>query len=115
MKSIALLLTTVFFVASSCNKDIASNIPDCIKKEIKSNRSKNDWIVGSVEEYLFQGKLVYAFNPDNKIIADGSSIIKDGACNTICSVGGFGGPNVDFCNGDRFNQTAILKRTIWEK
>jgi len=115
MKSITLLPTTLFFVALSCNKDISSNIPDCIKNEIKANKLKKDWYVGSVEEYSFQGKLVYSFNPDNKIVVDGSSFIKDGACKTICSVGGFGGPNVDSCNGDRFNQTAIFKRTIWKK
>ena len=99
--------------AGCCKKDIASNTPGCIRKEISSH-DKN-WEVGSIDEYLFQNRTVYAFSPDGSIIADGSTAIKDNNCNTICTVGGFGGPNINLCNGENFFQSAILKRNIWKK
>jgi hypothetical protein len=104
-------IALIFF--ASCTKDIASNTPGCIRREIKSHGT--DWEIGSVDEYFFQNRLVYAFSPDGKIIADGSTIIKDENCNQICSVGGFGGPAVNLCNGENFFQAAELKRNIWKK
>lgn len=104
-------LTTIF---QSCSKEnIASNTPACIRQEIKSN--ENTWRIGSVDEYFFQNRLVYAFSPDDRIIADGATEIKDEFCNSLCSVGGYGVSNVNMCNGDDFYQTAILKRNIWKK
>ena len=72
-------------------------------------------MIGRVEEYQFQNKLVYAFQPDEKKIADGATTIKDSDCNTICHIGGFGGPSVNRCNGENFFQLAVLKRTVWKK
>jgi len=72
-------------------------------------------MIGRVEEYLFQGKLVYAFQPDETKIADGSTTVKDADCNILCHIGGFGGPSVNLCNGENFFQLAVLKRTIWKK
>ncbi len=109
--AVHLLLLTV-----SCSKTIiASGTPYCIKKYIEENKDKDNWYVGSVEEFRYQGKLVYAFNPDNKIIADGSTFIKTGECNSLCSVGGYGGPAINLCNGDNWFQQAELVRVIWEK
>jgi hypothetical protein len=71
--------------------------------------------VGQVDEFLFQNKLVYAFLPDGNIIADGSTVIKDANCTTLCNVGGFGGPQINQCNGENFYQQAVLQRTIWKK
>jgi hypothetical protein len=109
----SLLLAIALILFASCTKDIASNTPGCIRREIKSH-GKN-WKVGSVDEYLFQNRLVYAFNPDGNIIADGSTEIKDESCKTLCYVGGFGGPSVNQCNGENFFQAAVLKRNIWKK
>ena len=107
----SLLLIIAF---QSCNKEnIAENTPACIRQEIKSNENK--WMVGSVDEYFFQNKIVYAFSPDDKVIADGTIEIKDEFCNSLCIIGGFGGPNINMCNGDNFFQTAVLKRNIWKK
>jgi hypothetical protein len=101
---------------ASCHKDnIATNTPACIRNEITINRNDPNWMIGSVDEYFFQNRLVYAFSPDNKIIADGSTEIKDESCNTMCQVGGFGGPAVNLCNGENFFQNAALKRNIWKK
>jgi len=100
-------------ILSCTKKDIAPNTPSCIRNQIKWH-GKN-WNVASVDEYFFQNKLVYAFSPDGKIIADGSTEIKDENCNSICNVGGFGGPDVNLCNGENFFQNAIFKRNIWKK
>jgi hypothetical protein len=111
---LALLTAITFLVTfSSCSKDIAANTPACIRKAIKVH--DKDWTTGSVDEYFFQNKLVYAFAPDGRIIADGSTEIKDENCNQLCTVGGFGGPQINQCNGENFFQTAVFKRNIWKK
>lgn len=116
MKTISFFIFFLILAGTSCKKSgIVSDIPPCIYKEIADNKNNDDWSTGSVEEYLFQNKIVYAFNPDNTIIADGATIIKDSNCNVLCSVGGFGGPSVNMCNGENFFQVATIKRTIWIK
>ena len=111
LKFFLLPIAMIFFV--SCKKDIATDTPRCICKEI--NNSGNNWETGSVDEYLFQNRKVYTFSPDGNIIADGSIAIKDENCNQICSVGGFGGPAVNLCTGENFFQAAVLIRNIWTK
>jgi hypothetical protein len=117
MRSPALFILTGLILLGSCNKhfQIASGVPACISQEIKDNSKNPDWFIGSVEEYEFQGKLVYAFQPDTKRIKDGATTIKDDHCNTLCNVGGFGGPSVNLCNGDNFFKQSVLKRVIWKK
>lgn len=105
-----------FALITACKKiKFPEDIPVCIEKTIKANKNNADWATGSVEEYEFQGKLVYAFNPYNRRIADASTFIYTADCKTLCSVGGFGGPSVNLCNAENFFQKAILKRTIWKK
>jgi hypothetical protein len=106
-------LTTVL----SCQKGkiaIASNTPDCIRWQIEQIVADPNAIIGAVDEYSFQGKTVYAFEPDNKVIADGSTQVVDTDCKTLCSVGGFGGPSINLCNGENFYQKAVLIRNIWK-
>jgi len=108
----------MLLVMTACTKqkpDIASNTPECIQNEIEENFENSNWAIGSVEEYRFQFKTVYAFLPDEKIIADAATQIKDGECQLLCEVGGFGGPAVNLCNGDNFYQSATLVRVIWKK
>ena len=112
------VFSVLLLVATACTKnkpDIASNTPECIKNEIEENVENSNWAIGSVEEYRFQYKTVYAFLPDDKIIADASTQIKDSDCQLLCQVGGFGGPGVNMCNGDNFYQSATLVRVIWKK
>ena len=115
MKTVYLFIIASLLALSCKRPDIASNIPSCIYKEIAGNKGDPRWYTGDVKEYLFQGKTVYAFNPDTKIIADGATIIKDKNCNTLCSLGGFGGPKVNMCSGENFWEKAVLQRTIWVK
>jgi hypothetical protein len=110
-----LVLTSLLYF-SSCHKlDIASGTPSCIRNEIKDHKNDPQWMIGSVDEYLFRDKTVYAFSPDNNIIADGSTEVKDVSCNTLCHVGGFGGPSINICNGENFFQNAQLVKNIWKK
>ena len=112
---IAFGIVPLLLIGCKSSYGIAAGIPKCIYREINHNRNKDDWMTGRVEEYLFQNKMVYAFQPDERRIADGATIIKDQNCTTICHVGGFGGPSVNLCNGENFFQLAVLKRTIWKK
>ena len=116
MKTVLIFALIVLLIIIACRKsEIARDIPNCIYREIAVNKSIPDWEISSVEEYIFQNKIVYAFVPDGKIIADGSTSIKDANCNQLCSIGGYGGPSVNLCNGENFYQKAVLKRTIWKK
>ena len=108
----------LMLVTSACTKQkpaIASNTPECIQNEIEENYGNSNWAIGSVEEYRFQYKIVYAFLQDEKIIADAATQIRDSDCQLLCQVGGFGGPAVNQCNGDNFYQAATLVRAIWRK
>src|SRR5689334_20895447 len=116
MKLLSFILILIAATTLSCHHhDIAVNTPRCIYKEIASNSKNPEWMTGSVKEYEFQGKLVYSFDPDPTRIADGASIIKDAQCNTLCTVGGFAGPQHNQCLGGNFFKDAVYKRTIWEK
>lgn len=112
---IAFCILSILSISCKSSREIAAGTPRCIYNEIAHNQNNKDWMIGRVEEYQFQNKLVYAFQPDEKSIADGATTIKDADCNILCHVGGFGGPSVNLCNGENFFKTAVLKRTIWKK
>jgi len=116
MRLFPVIISCFLLIGTSChNPHIASGIPKCIYKEINQNAKSGDWIVGSVKEYEFQGKLVYAFEPDISKINDGATTVKDEDCNSICDVGGFAGQQNNKCNGGNFFKEAVYKRTIWVK
>jgi hypothetical protein len=106
-------LVAVIYVAAGCNG--SRNVPQCVQTIIDANKGNAKWEVGRVEEYEFQGKMVYAFQPDARIITDGATTILTANCDTLCHVGGFGGPAVNSCNGENFFEKSVLKRKIWEK
>src|SRR5258705_10122564 len=116
MKPVLILILSFLYTLTSChNPQIESGVPGCIYKEINQNSKDPEWMVGSVKEYQFLGKTVYAFEPDIRKIADGTTAIKDVYCNTLCNVGGFAGPANNQCIGGNFFKEAVYKRTIWEK
>lgn len=115
-KLLFIVLAAIAFASTSCKKSaVAPNVPECIKANIEANHNREDWYIGNVEEYLFQGKKVYAFNADPKVIADGDTKVLTNDCATLCSVGGFGGTAINLCNGLNFFQEAVLLRVIWDK
>jgi hypothetical protein len=117
MRSVYSCIIISLFVFTACKKsDIADGIPSCIHKEIAVNKIKSNWSISSVDEYLFQNKLVYVFIP-RPDLADDPFIIKDDNCNTVCIIAVYGHPfpPPTMCNGEIFFQAAVKKRTIWKK
>ena len=116
MKSFILLIVGTILLFSSChNPEIATGVPSCIYQDINQSNKDPNWMVGSVKEYQFQGRMVYAYEPDTKRIADGTTMIKDGDCRQICNIGGFAGQANNQCLGGNFFKEAVYKRTIWER
>ncbi len=71
-KFIATCLIFIAIISAGCKKhSVADGTPGCIRHKIESDRNK----IGSVEEYEFQGKVVYAFQPDGNVIADGATTV----------------------------------------
>ena len=100
-------------MAANCQpRKMSASIPTCVQTYIDSNASNG--YLGSVEEYEYQGKLVYAFGPSQHI-KDGTTLIKSADCKDLCSIGGFAGPQNSNCNGENFFEKAVMKRKIWPK
>jgi hypothetical protein len=120
-----IIAATMFFMGCSSTRSASTasatnsrqsnsnnSIPTCIQTYIDTFRRINQKHVGSIQEYEFQGKLVYAFTP-SKMLADGSIKIVSSDCKSMCNVAGFAGLMNSNCNGDNFFEKAILKRTLW--
>ena len=106
-----LLALLVLTLATNCGTTrVQRPVSSCIQNYIEAN--KGNWQVGSVEEYEFQGKLVYAFTPSSNI-KDGTTLIKSADCKDMCNIGGYAGPRNSNCNGDNFFEKALFKRKIW--
>jgi hypothetical protein len=87
--------------------------PDCINDLIRNNDHSIFMCENGarVDEYLFQGKLVYVFEPGN-CGADMQAPVYDSNCNLIGALGGIIG-NI-LINNVRFDKNAIFRRTIWK-
>jgi hypothetical protein len=97
---------------SSCKKDgIARNTPTCIVEKINNFKdiACDD---GEVDEYIFQEKIVYVFDPGIECGADLTSEVVDEECNTLGYVGGIAGNTI--INGESFG-SAKFERNIWKK
>jgi hypothetical protein len=112
-----LIICLIAFVTfGGCDKSFGPpGTPSCIEQLIWVNKINPNWRIEKIEEYEFQGKLVYTLQPDHKKIADGATRILSADCKQLCYVGGFGGPDITLCNGVNFYQNAVLKREIWSK
>lgn len=100
-------------IISGCRKSCVSTvISDCIKNTIETNKNKEDWGVKAVEEYEYQGKLVYIFVPE-QIHADMQTEVTSSNCTPLCFLGGITGNQM--CNGDEFYKKAVLIRKVWQK
>ena len=108
-KVIIQLAVVIFFVACS---DIENDVPDCIKERI-DNLQKDD-CEDSMEEYEFQGKLVYIFKDEPKGgCADFGSFVYDSDCNELCFLGGIAG--FTECEGVVFYENAVFIREVWKR
>ncbi|RPD45313.1 hypothetical protein DNI29_18170 [Hymenobacter sediminis] len=112
-KALYPMLAADLFLSACDETDIAKGTPSCIRQSVINLERESVCDDGvSVNEYFFQGKTVYVFNPGN-CIADGSSEVLDADCNRLGFLGGFGGNTVN--DGQVFFSTAEFRRTIWEK
>src|SRR6478735_3990164 len=107
-----LMLFISCMMVIGCNKQkVARNTPRCIKKEIESfaKTECNDGV--KVDEYMFQTKYVYLFDPGN-CGADMSSQVLDSDCRTLGQLGGITGNTK--INGEEFSNAKFI-RNIWKK
>lgn len=107
------VLLTIIIAGCKKSDTVIIDIPNCVKDKIDYyNNSPNSYI-NKVDEFLFQGKLVYVFSQDGTKISDAGAIIINNDCSSLCFLGGIAG--ISTCNGDNFSQKAILQRVIWKK
>ena len=93
-----------------CHKETPL-VPPCIQHRIDTIMSKPKWNpAAQVDEYLYNGKTVYAFNSD---CCDQYNPLYDGFCNYICAPsGGFTGMGNGKCPD--FKTTAKHIRLVWK-
>lgn len=106
---IFLLAVLVSFISCS---DIEADIPECIKEKI--NNIQKDDCEDSMEEYEFQGNLVYIFKDElENGCADFGSFVYDSDCNELCLIGGIAG--FTECDGVVFYDNAVFVREVWKR
>jgi hypothetical protein len=94
-------------------KKIEIDTPDCIT-DLIANTEHNVFMCetgASVDEYLFQGNLVYVIEPGN-CGDDMLAPVFDSNCKMIGALGGFAG-NI-LINDVRFDKYAVFQRKIWK-
>jgi hypothetical protein len=94
------------FLLTAC-----SSMPPCLNKEIGNFKSENQCVSAKVDEYTFQGKTVYVFDPGT-CGADMTSKVVDKNCKVLGHLGGFAGNTK--INGESFS-TAVLVKTVWKR
>ena len=109
MKFTSLILLT-FFILSSCHKQkVDKSAPGCIDHKVDDFSKTCCSSSAKVEEYTFQGKTVYVFDPGN-CGADMASDVYDSDCNSLGFLGGIAGNTK--INGEDFSNAKYIK-TIW--
>jgi hypothetical protein len=113
MKIKSLFNLLFLFTLASCTNYIGGNakISDCLTEKIvefEKNAPCNDV---SVSEYIFQGKIVYTFEPGT-CGADMQSVVYSEDCVIIGYLGGFIGNTI--VNGEDFSK-AVFVKTVRKK
>lgn len=121
-----IIAVAVFMSFAACkknNQDLTTicvspgeAVPACILEKLDEYK-KNSLSPGGLmelDEYLYQGKIVYYFSINGA--ADAPSFIMPNDCGTPCYIGGYTiGPASGMCNGEIFFDKAVLKRVIWKR
>lgn len=111
MKKLSIVLLTASVIIS-CNKlDIEKGIPKCVKNQIKDFNKSSNCNNTKVDQYTFQGNIVYTFDPGN-CGADMTTEVINSNCNSLGYLGGVSGNTK--INGVEFS-TATYIKTIWKK
>jgi hypothetical protein len=101
-----------FFALSTCGKlDIEKNPPVCIQEKINTFSKNSPCNDSSVEEYLFQGNIVYVFAMGSCGADMGAEVI-DYECKDLGMLGGYFG--ITKINGVEFSNAKLI-RIIWKK
>ena len=109
MKTIALLFAASMLL-HGCS-DIADEVPDCIIEVIE--QEKVGGCADGMDEYLFEGQIVYIFTQSEPVCTDFGSQVYNEQCFELCFIGGIAG--ITHCNDVHFFQNAEFQRTVWSK
>jgi hypothetical protein len=113
MKTLIVGLAVIALNTLGCKKEeVDDTVPTCITNNIEANKDKTDWGIRSIDEYQYQGMVVYVYNPDANYADAQVAVIKTD-CTSLCSLGGFTGNKM--CNGDKFYDKAVYVKTVWQK
>jgi hypothetical protein len=100
------------FALSACKKSNLEKAPECIQQKI-GEFEKNESTCSNgakVDEYKFQGNIVYVFDP-GLCGADLSSDVYNSNCEYFGFLGGIIGN--DTINGESFSNHATYQETVW--
>lgn len=105
-----LILLSPLLLAGDCTKK-TTEIPSCVQLKINQIKAVPVWSPpAEVNEYTYQGKLVYLFSAD---CCDMFNEVYDEKCNYICApTGGITGNGDGKCTD--FKSTAKFERLIWK-
>jgi len=123
MKYLLLLLLVPILSASECgkkknktadevvNQPTTDSIPPCLRKMITDLTKENPSDLPlKIDEYLYNGKTVYAFNAP---CCDQFNMLYDDSCHAICAPsGGFTGKGDGKCPD--FSKTATFIKLVWQ-
>ena len=110
MRFLTIISIFFCFIFNDCKKS-STTISACIQEKIDSFKTSAICKHGAtVQEYSFQGKLVYVFDERN-CCCDMAASVFDANCTYLGMLGGFLG--FTKINGVVFASNATLKRTLW--
>lgn len=107
-----LLLMLIGLLSGCCKEDIANNTRACVRKKICAAKedSKIDW----VSEYIFNGKVAYAFSTST--LGGIKQDIYDSECNFLCSTYSSSTFTIkNYCDGTWFDSSSVFVRNVWGK
>lgn len=110
----ALIIIAIAVIGfTACNKlDIEKDVPNVIKDKIETfSESSTICSDAEVNEYRFQGNIVYVFDPGINCGADMTSEVVSSDGETLGYLGGFSGNTT--INGDNFDTATFLRR-VWK-
>lgn len=112
IKRLTFLPIILIAAINGCEKvEIEKGVPKCVASHIKDFSEDACDKGANVQEFTFQGKTVYVFNP-GYCGADLRSEVVDANCNSLGFLWGLYG-NSKISGGDFANAT--FTRTVWEK
>lgn len=106
-----ILIVVMPLLLEGCHKvaEIDAPIPACLNYSLIDLQKSGCTTGASLEQYIFQGKTVYCFNPGN-CGADMAASVLDSNCTILGYLGGYDGNTK--INGVDF-ATAVLVKVIW--